>query len=61
MKIHVSKIDLSPVLVGAVHELGHGDMTTIKYRGISMKEEELPSVSVIEPLSISDEVVAVME
>jgi hypothetical protein len=27
----------------------------------SMKEEELPSISVIEPLSISDEVVAVIE
>jgi hypothetical protein len=27
----------------------------------SMKEEELSSISVIEPLSISDEVVAMME
>jgi hypothetical protein len=36
-------------------------MTTIKDRVISMKEEELPSVSVIEPLSVSDEVVAMME
>jgi len=34
-------------------------MTTIKDRVTSMKEEELPSVSVIEPLS--DEVVAMME
>jgi hypothetical protein len=32
-------------------------MTTIKDRVTSMKEEELPSVSVIEPLSVSDEVV----
>jgi hypothetical protein len=36
-------------------------MTTIKDRGTFMKEEELPSVSVIEPLSVSDEVVAVMK
>jgi hypothetical protein len=36
-------------------------MTTIKDRVTSMKEEELSSVSVIEPLSISDEVVAMME
>jgi hypothetical protein len=36
-------------------------MTTIKYRVISMKEEELPSVSVIESLSVSDEVVVVMK
>jgi hypothetical protein len=36
-------------------------MTTIKDRFTSMREEELPSVSVIEPLSISDEVVAMME
>jgi hypothetical protein len=36
-------------------------MTTIKDRVTSMKEEELPSVSVIEPLSVSDEVVAVMK
>jgi hypothetical protein len=34
-------------------------MTTI--RVTSMKEEELPSVSVIEPLSVSNEVVAIME
>jgi hypothetical protein len=49
------------VAVGAVHQLGHGDMTTIKYRVTSMKEEELPSVSVIEPLLVSDEVVPMME
>jgi hypothetical protein len=36
-------------------------MTTMKYRFTSMKEEELSSISVIEPLSISDEVVAMME
>jgi hypothetical protein len=36
-------------------------MTTIKARVTSMKEEELPSVSVIEPLLVSDEVVAMME
>jgi hypothetical protein len=36
-------------------------MTTIKDRGTSMKEEELPLISVIEPLSVSDEVVAVMK
>jgi hypothetical protein len=36
-------------------------MTTIKYRVTSMKEEEIPSVSVIEPLSVSDEVVFVMK
>jgi hypothetical protein len=36
-------------------------MTTMKYRGTSMKEEEIPSVSVIEPLSVSDEVVSMME
>jgi hypothetical protein len=36
-------------------------MTTIKDRFPSMKEEELPSVLVIEPLSVSDEVVAMME
>jgi hypothetical protein len=41
--------------------LGHGDITTIKNRVTSIKEEELPSVSVIEPLSVSDEVVAMME
>jgi hypothetical protein len=35
-------------------------MTTIKYRVTSMKEEEIPSVSVIEPLLFSDEVVVVM-
>jgi hypothetical protein len=36
-------------------------MTTIKDTVTSMKEEELHSVSVIEPLLISDEVVAMME
>jgi hypothetical protein len=36
-------------------------MTTMKDRVTSMKEEELSSVLVIEPLSISDEVVAMME
>jgi hypothetical protein len=30
MKIPVFQIELSPVLVGVVHELGHGDMTTIE-------------------------------
>ena len=33
----------------------------MKDRVTSMKEEELPSVSVIEPLSVSNEVVAMME
>jgi hypothetical protein len=33
----------------------------IKYNITSMKEEELSSVSIIEPLSVSDEVVAMME
>jgi hypothetical protein len=36
-------------------------MNTIKYRVTSMKGEELPSVSVIEPLLVSYEVVAMME
>jgi hypothetical protein len=36
-------------------------MTTIKDRVTSMNEEELPSISVIEPLSVSHEVVAMME
>jgi hypothetical protein len=36
-------------------------MTTIKYGITSMKEEELHSVSDIEALSVSDEVVAVMK
>jgi hypothetical protein len=49
------------VAVGAVHQLGHGDMTMIKNNVTSMKEEELSSVSVIEPLLVSDEVVAMME
>jgi hypothetical protein len=40
--------------------LGHGDITTIKDRVTSMKEEELPSILVIEPLSVSDEVVSVI-
>ena len=36
-------------------------MTTIKDRVTSTKEEELPSVSVIEPLSVSNEVVVVIK
>jgi hypothetical protein len=36
-------------------------MTTIADRVTSMKEEEIPSVSVIEPLSVLDEVVAMIE
>jgi hypothetical protein len=36
-------------------------MTKIKYRVTSMKEEELPPVSFIEPLSVSDEVVVMIE
>jgi hypothetical protein len=36
-------------------------MTTIKDRVTPMKEEELHSVSVIKPLSVSDEVVVVIE
>jgi hypothetical protein len=36
-------------------------MTTIKYRVASMKEEELPSASSIEPLSVPNEVVSMME
>jgi hypothetical protein len=36
-------------------------MTIIKYRVTSMKEEELPLVSVIDPLSVSEEVVVVMK
>jgi hypothetical protein len=36
-------------------------MTTMKDRVTSMKEEELSSISVIEPLSVSDETVAVIE
>jgi hypothetical protein len=36
-------------------------MTTLADRFTSMKEEELPSVSIIEPLSISDEVVSMIE
>jgi hypothetical protein len=36
-------------------------MTTIKDRVNSMKEEELPLVSVIEPLLVSDEVVVMMK
>jgi hypothetical protein len=31
MKIFVFEIELSPVVVGEVHELDHGDMTTIEY------------------------------
>jgi hypothetical protein len=36
-------------------------MTTIKDRVTCMKEEELSSISFIEPLSVSDEFVAVMK
>jgi hypothetical protein len=36
-------------------------MTTIKDRVTFMKEEEIPSISVIEPLSVSDEIVVVIE
>jgi hypothetical protein len=36
-------------------------MTTLADRVTSMKEEELLSVPVIEPLSVSDEVVVVIE
>jgi hypothetical protein len=36
-------------------------MTTMKDRVTSMKEEYLSSISVIEPLSVSDETVAVLE
>jgi hypothetical protein len=36
-------------------------MTTIKHRVTSIKEEELPSVSSIEPLSVPDEAAAMME
>jgi hypothetical protein len=36
-------------------------MTTMKDRVTSMKEEELPLVSVIEPLLVLDEAVAVIE
>jgi hypothetical protein len=36
-------------------------MTTIKDSVTSMKEEELSSISIIEPLSVLDEVVAMME
>jgi hypothetical protein len=49
------------VAVGAVHYLGHGDMTTMKDSITSMKEEELSSVSFIEPLSVSDETIVVIE
>jgi hypothetical protein len=49
------------VAVGTIHYLRHRDMTTIKDRFTSMKEEEIPSVSVIEPPSILDEVVDVIE
>jgi hypothetical protein len=36
-------------------------MNTIKYRVTSRKKEELPSVSIIEPLLVLDEVVSMME
>jgi hypothetical protein len=60
MTIPLFEIELSPIPFGAVHELGHGDMTTID-RVTSMKEEEVLPVSVIEPLSVSDEVVVVID
>jgi hypothetical protein len=41
--------------------LGHGDMTTMKDKVTSMKEEELASVSVIKTLLVSDEIVVVIE
>jgi hypothetical protein len=41
--------------------LGYEDMTTIKDQFTSMKEDELPSILVIEPLSVSNEVVVVMK
>ena len=47
--------------VGVADYSCHGDMTTIADRVTYMKEEELISISVIEPLSVSDEVVAMME
>jgi hypothetical protein len=36
-------------------------MTTIKYSVTPMKEEEIYSVSFIEPLSVLDEVVSMMK
>jgi hypothetical protein len=36
-------------------------MTTMKDRVTSMKEEELPSISVIKPLSVSDEAIKAIE
>jgi hypothetical protein len=36
-------------------------MTTIKDRVTSMKEEEIPSISIIEPLSVSDEAIVMMK
>jgi hypothetical protein len=36
-------------------------MTTMKDKFTSMKEEEIALVSIIEPLLVSDEVVAMME
>jgi hypothetical protein len=36
-------------------------MTTMKYKVTSMKEEELASVLVIEPLSVSNEILVVIE
>jgi hypothetical protein len=36
-------------------------MTTIKDRVTFMKEEELPSISIIEPLLVSNEVFSMME
>jgi hypothetical protein len=48
------------VRVGVVHVSGHGDMTTVD-RVTSMQEEELLSVSIIEPLLVPYEVVSVIE
>jgi len=36
-------------------------MTTMKDRVTSIKEEELPSILIIETLSVSDETVAMIE
>jgi hypothetical protein len=39
MKILVFEIELSPFPVGAVHELGHGDMTAIEY-GVTLRVQQ---------------------
>jgi hypothetical protein len=49
------------VAVVALHYLGHGDMTTMKDKVTSMKEEKLASVSFIKPLLVSYETVVVIE